>query len=344
MIPFPEERWYQHISRSLDRVGRKLIDQKLVAGLIATVAVLTMLTGCAARQETGPENRSGLPWASGVYPWHATPAGASSFAAWRGRAVDVVDAWSARATWADLVDPAWLYRRWEGKPYTMAFGVPMLPEHVPGVSIQRCAEGLYDSHWSQFGRVISSYGLGHSIIRLGWEFNGDWYVWQAREPNSWAECWRQIVSSARSTAPSLQWDWNPTRGVSSGSPDPARAYPGNSYVSIIGVDSYDKWPGAGTSAGWRVQLDGEQGLAYWLHFAKKHGKQLSVPEWGSVRSGAEAGGDDPGYVRQMYAFFKSNADEIAFECNFQGTSSSTGGSYGTGTLVPRAAKTYKMTF
>jgi hypothetical protein len=321
-------------------VGRKLIDPKLLAGLITTVVVLATLTGCAA----GEENRSGLPWASGVYPWNGTPAGVSRFAAWRGRAVDVVDAWSARATWADIVDPGWLYRRWRGKPYTMAFGVAMLPEHVAGVSIQACARGLYDSYWREFGRVISSYGLGHSIIRLGWEFNGDWYVWKASDPSSWAGCWRQIVNSARSTAPSLRWDWNVIRGPSSGSPEPVRAYPGDAYVSMIGVDSFDSWPGANTDAGWWTQLYGTQGLNYWFNFAKEHGKQLSVPEWGNVRSGSAAGGDDPEYVRHMYDFFNSNADEISFECNFQGASSSTGGGYGAVTLVPRAAKAYKTTF
>jgi hypothetical protein len=81
-----------------------------------------------------------------------------------------------------------------------------------------------------------------------------------------------------------------------------------------------------------------------LNFAKEHGKQLSVPEWGNVRSGSATGRDDPQYVRHMYEFFNSNADEISFECNFQGASSSTDGSYGPGTLVPRAAKAYKTAF
>jgi hypothetical protein len=291
-----------------------------------------------------PANRSGLPWVSGAYPLSDTPAGAAAFGAWRGHPLAVVDAWSARATWAQIIDPAWLYRRWEKAPYIMAFGVPMLPEDVPGVSLQACAAGSYDAYWRKFGRVISSYRLGESIIRLGWEFNGNWYIWQAGDPATWVRCWRQIVTSARSTAPGLQWDWNVNRGVSSGLADPVRAYPGNAYVSMIGIDSYDSWPPATKAAGWRVQLSGKQGLNYWLAFAKAHGKLLSVPEWGNVYSGPSAGGDDALYVKDMRAFFASNAAEIAFECNFQGSPSSGEGSYGPGTLVPEAAAAYKAGF
>jgi hypothetical protein len=289
--------------------------------------------------------RSGLPWASGAYLPGDTPELAAAFGAWRGRPLDVVDDWSARSSWQDIVNPSWLYKRWSGSPYTMAFGVAMLPENVPGVSLQSCASGTYNAYWRQFGSVISSYGLGNSIIRLGWEFNGNWYVWRATQPAVWAMCWRQIVTSARSTAPGLQWDWNVNRGLSSGLADPRQAYPGNTYVDIVGVDSYDSWPAATTAAGWQSQLNGKQGLNYWLNFAVAHGKPLSVPEWGNVSSGSSAGGDSPLYVQDMKAFFAANAARIAFEANFQGpASSSTGGSYGAGTTVPNAAAAYQAGF
>jgi hypothetical protein len=287
---------------------------------------------------------SGLPWASGAYLPTGTPAAAAAFGAWRRRPLDVVDAWSGWSSWQDIVDPSWLYQRWSGSPYTMAFGVAMLPENVPGVSLQACANGTYNARWRQFGSVISSYGLGKSIIRLGWEFNGNWYVWQAKQPTVWAKCWQQVVTSARSTAPGLQWDWNVNRGVSSGLADPTQAYPGNSYVDIVGVDSYDWWPAATTAAGWQSQLNGKQGLNYWLTFAAAHGKPLSVPEWGNVSAGISGGRDDPLYVQDMKGFFAANAAHIAFEANFQGAPSSTGGSYGTGSTVPKASAAYQAGF
>lgn len=318
--------------------GLAALAKRLALGIVAVV-ILAGLTSCGH-----PANRSGLPWASGAYTLNDTPAGSAAFAAWRGRLLDVVDTWSARATWDDIDDPAWLYQRWKRQPYTVAFGVAMLPEHVAGVSLKACADGAYNAHWHEFGKVISSYGLGDSIIRLGWEFNGNWYIWQATEPTVWAECWRQIVTSARSTAPGLQWDWNVSRGVSAGLADPTLAYPGNAYVSMVGVDSYDSWPPATTAAGWHSQLDGPQGLNFWLAFAEAHGKLLSVPEWGNVSFGTSAGGDDAQYVRHMRAFFEANATHLAFECNFQGSRTSTGGSYGPGTMVPKASAAYKAGF
>jgi hypothetical protein len=264
------------------------------------------------------------------------------FAAWRGHPLDVVTAWGNRGTWQDIVDPGFLYQRFRGSPYTMAFGVAMLPEKVSGVSLQACADGTYNTYWRQFGSVITSYGLGDSIIRLGWEFNGGWYFWKATQPATWAACWRQIVTSARSTAPGLQWNWNVNRGVTSGLADPTQAYPGNASVNMIGVDSYDMWPSASTAAGWQAQLTGVQGLNYWLAFAEAHGKPFSVPEWGNVTTGSSAGGDSPQYVQDMRGFFAANASHLAYESTFQGTT--VGGSYGIGTPVPDAAAAYRAGF
>ena len=288
-----------------------------------------------------------LPWTSGVYLPNATPASVAAFGTWRGAPVNVATVWPNRSSWSDITNPAWLYKVWKGAPQTMAFGVAMLPENVPRVSLQACANGAYNSYWSQFGTNISASGLGKSIIRLGWEFNGNWYIWQATNPTAWAACWRQIVTSARTTAPNLQWDWNVNRGVSAGLADPTLAYPGDAYVTTIGVDSYDMWPPATTSANWNQQLNGAQGLMYWLNFAKAHGKKFAVPEWGNVMPGTvaagnHAGGDNPAYVNDMAGFFRANAAILAWESIFQ--SSTTGGTYGTGTQMPKASAAYKAGF
>src|SRR6201996_1002792 len=334
------------------------IRRTLMAAAAAAVTVPVALATCStafaapaapAAAAAPAANASGLPWASGVYPPGATPASVDAFGTWRGHPVDVVTAWGNRATWSDITTPAFLYKQWQGTAKTMAFGVAMLPENVPGVSLQACANGDYNTYWRQFGANLTSYGLGSSIIRLGWEFNGNWYTWQATNPLTWAACWRQIVTSARTTAPGLQWDWNVNRGVSAGLADPTQAYPGDAYVTTIGVDSYDMWPGATTAANWNTQLNGPQGLNYWLAFAQAHGKKLAVPEWGNVTTGSSPGGDNPAYVNDMLGFFKTNAPSMAYESVFQsntvGGHYGTNGSYGgTNTPVPNAAATYKTDF
>jgi Glycosyl hydrolase family 26 len=320
--------------------------RKMRTTLIAAAVIMFVGVGSAvlyANANAAPAGSlSGLPWESGASVAAETPAAAAAFGAWRGHPLDIATVWPDFTTWSDIVDPSWLYQRWQGSPITLAIGVPMLPEGVAGVSIQACANGSYNSYWQQFGTNISSFGLGKSIVRLGWEFNGNWYIWDASNPAVWVKCWQQIVTSARTTAPNLQWDWNVNRGVSSGLADPTQAYPGNAYVDTIGVDSYDQWPGATTSANWNQQLTGTQGLNYWLAFAIAHGKKFAVPEWGTVATGSGAGGDDPAYVNDMYQFFQANAGDIAYESTFQGAS--TGGVYGTGTLVPSASAVYKSEF
>ena len=311
----------------------------LIAAATATVvgvAVLITVSVLAAP--------SRVSWASGAWLANNSPSVAAQFGAWRDSPVNVIDEFSLTSTWQDIVEPAGLYQRWQGSPYTMAFAVPMLPTAVSGVSISACASGNYNSYWKQFGSVISSHGLGTSIIRLGWEFNGNWYPWAATQPATWVQCWRQIVTSARTTAPGLQWDWNVNRGGSGGLQDPTQAYPGDAYVDQIGVDSYDWWPAATTSSGWNSQLNSTQGLNYWLSFAQAHGKKFAVPEWGSVSTSisSAAGGDDPAYVQDMYNFFKANAGSLAFEANLQGIS--TKGTYWPATTLPSAAASYRAAF
>jgi hypothetical protein len=321
--------------------ARKTRAIAVAAGLASVGLVLTTVFAFGASAQAH------VRWASGVYLPNATPASVDAFGAWRGTPVDVATVWPSRASWNDIVNPAWLYQRWQGSPVTVAFTEPMLPEGVAGVTIQACAAGSYNSYWRQFGTNISVYGLGNSIVRLGWEFNGNWYIWAATNPAAWVQCWQQIVTSARATAPGLQWDWNVNRGASAGLADPTLAYPGDAYVNSVGVDTYDMWPAATTASGWNSQLNGTQGLMYWLNFAKAHGKQFAVPEWGNIlpgttAPGSNAGGDDPAYVNDMIGFFQAHSAILSWESNFQGPS--TGGVYGSGSQVPGSSVAYQADF
>jgi hypothetical protein len=309
------------------------------AAALGCVIALPTVLGGNAWASTG-----GVSWPSGAWMAGESPTVAAQFGSWRGTPLNVIDEFTNTSTWSDVVNPTWLYSKWKGSPYTLAIAVPMLPKNVAGVSIGACANGDYNSYWKQFGSVISSYGLGKSIIRLGWEFNGNWYPWAATQPATWAVCWRQIVTSARISAPGLQWNWNVNRGVGGGLADPTKAYPGDAYVDQVGVDSYDWWNAATTSSGWNTQLSGTQGLNYWLSFAQAHGKKFSVPEWGSISTSVSSagGGDDPAYVQYMYNFFQANAARLAYEANLQGIS--TGGAYSPTTTLPNTAALYKALF
>ena len=286
-----------------------------------------------AKPHSSPRPAVTTPWQSGVsYPdapgftAAAQAEAAQAFGAWRGSAVGVAVAWPARGTWADFTRADSFYRTWAAQPYTKSFGIPLFPDDA-GATVEGCIAGSYDDQWRTFAATMNRTGLAAqgTIIRLGWEFNNQSPQWGS--PAQFAACFRQIQATVSAIAPGLVWDWNVNRGPSSQMPGDSvlQAYPGNQYVNLIGVDSYDDWPPADTPGGWQTQLNGPYGLNYWLGFARAHGKLLSVPEWGVASGGlwpGHEGGDDPGYIKDMYGFFTANTKSIAYESyyNDHGTS------------------------
>jgi hypothetical protein len=233
----------------------------------------------------------------------------------------VAEAWPEIWSWASFTQPNAFYMHWAKQPYTKVFAVPPFPAGI-GDTVTGCINGDYNYYWRNFAQTMKNSGLAAegTIIRLGWEMNQhtDWGT-----PAQFAACWRTIVSTVNAIAPGLQWDWNVNRGSSGDMPGNSilSAYPGDAYVNIVGVDSYDMWPPVNTGGGWQQQLNGPYGLNYWMSFAKNHGKKFSVPEWGLTANvnpawDGHAGGDDPSYIKDMYNFFAANRAYIAFESYF----------------------------
>lgn len=271
-------------------------------------------TATPTRTNTPTPTRTNTPtggfWPSGVFVNSWTPADYEAFGTWRGRAINVATIWPARQQWADFTSAVQVYTNFTGKPYTMVYGIPLIPE-AAGATIAQVAAGTHNQHFRDLGTTLVNTGQGNAIIRLGWEFNGNWYAWAAYDPPTWKVAFQQAVTSIRATAPNVKIDWTVNRGNSQSIPsgNAADAWPGDAYVDIVGVDSYDHW---GT---WDEQLNGNQGLAYWANFARTHGKQFSVPEWGLVGP-TPGNGDNPSYVTNMYNFFNANKDILRYEAYF----------------------------
>ena len=241
--------------------------------------------------------------------------------AFRGSPVNVVNTFTDRSSWQTITNP-WLgsgpekFSTFNG---TWVISQPFFPNG--GGDMNSCANGAYSSQWASFGRWLVGKGRPASIIRLAWEFNGDWFPWSVSKTNTttWITCFRQVVSAIRSTDPQARIDW----ALNAHSPGGFTAYPGDAYVDIIGIDSYDQWPASTSDAAFAQQCAAATGLCSVIAFARAHGKQFSVPEWGLVsksdtgagRAGA-AGGDNPVYIRNMYNTFKANKDVLAYESYF----------------------------
>jgi hypothetical protein len=267
--------------------------------------------------------RSGLPWASGA------SSGSDDLETWRGRKLDVRTAFLAsREGWTELAQVSWLDRWVADGGYTVV-GVGLLPETARG-QLAQCAAGAFDAWIRKIGVGMVAAGAGNAILRLGWEANRvGGYAWAiTSDPGPFKGCYRRWVQVLRSVpGQSFTFDWNMgSRGSLPYHVD--RAYPGDAYVDVIGVQYYDRCPPAVTQADWNLRYNAANpdngspwGIGRWLAYARSKGKRLSVPEWGiggPIDACGKPGIDNPFFIRKMHGFFKDNAASIAYEAYFNG--------------------------
>jgi hypothetical protein len=160
-------------------------------------------------------------------------------------------------------------------------------------------------------------GRADSVVRLGWEFNGD-MDWRATDTATWIACYRRAATAIRSTNPAVLLDWTINgHGTHAGTCDglSTNCYPGDAYVDIVGIDNYDHYPAARNRAEFdRIGAEPE-GLDWLYAFAKAHHKPFSVGEWGVVPTG-DAGRDNPDYITWMHQWFAAHATDLAYEAYF----------------------------
>jgi hypothetical protein len=253
----------------------------------------------------------------GLYDGKFSPAGIETAASWLGSsssikyAEDFIDATS----WSKISAP-WQLSDWKGSPFTMIWGVPMLP---CGVSQTQCATnvadynevaaGGADGYYKTLAQNLVAAGFGSSYIRLGWEFNASWMGWSVCNEtgtglDSWADdfvpAYRNIVNSMRSVSgANFKFIWNPL--VSSNASCPGgnleKFYPGNKYVDVVALDVYDGVGQATSSdaARWTDLLNG-----------------VNAGNWTSITPDAVTGKSFEGYgLKWLTAFGKEHGKEIA---------------------------------
>jgi len=262
----------------------------------------------------------------GVYAGAAYPPAVPAFAATLGAkprfAMDFIDG----STWHTITEPHWPYSGWKGEGYAMIWGVDMLPDtYAPDTDPSKAggscygltqgATGSFDHYFRTVGSNIVKAGFRTSIIRIGWEFNGNYFPWSAQGcAAAYVRYFDDIVTTMRSVPGShFTFEWNPTRG-DQGVGNLSRYYPGDNYVDEIGLDVYDNeqqtYPGA--AAEYRHMLTQRFGLNWLASFASAHNKPIVLPEWGlgsgtcsasgqpiEVSNQQVCGGDDATWVNLM---------------------------------------------
>ena len=181
------------------------------------------------------------------------------------------------------------------------------------------AAGTNDAHWTALGNNLIAWGFGNANIRLGREWNGNWYQWSPAltgdSAANYIAGYQHIVTLLRNlTGAHFTFMWNPIEGQGSIGADAQTYYPGDAYTDQIGLDVYD-WVYTNQTSppyGYRSETDrrncfttaetATDGNNSWVQFARKHGKPLAYPEWGLVQwlsGGYNGGGDNPIFISQM---------------------------------------------
>ena len=109
------------------------------------------------------------------------------------------------------------------------------------ISLANIAAGQYDAYLRTYAAAVKSFG-SQVILSFGHEMNGYWYSWgnQRTSPAVFVAAWRHIVTTFRAAGVgNVIWLW--TVNVTDKTtliPNPARWWPGNSYVTWVGIDGY----------------------------------------------------------------------------------------------------------
>jgi hypothetical protein len=224
-----------------------------------------------------------------------------------GKPTDAILGYTGDASWADYDGSlGWIMGVFSKIDRRVLWSVSLIPK---GATLADAAKGVYNDHYKKAAEKLAKWRPEEPVlyIRTGWEFNGGWFHYKAAgHPQEFIGAWRQFVNTYRSVSKRFRFDWCPASGgwMAMKAED---AYPGDEYVDVVGLDVYNqvRWQKIKDARErWKkIYLDGPYGLIWHREFAKKHGKPMSYPEWGS---GGNESGDDPYFVEQMHKWFLEN--------------------------------------
>jgi len=256
----------------------------------------------------------------GDFAGSGNPAGIAQFATTTGTHPTLASDYLLRTDGWNGMDGAggsesWMLSQWAGTGYRLVLGVPIIPGGS-GATLAQGATGAYNAYFTTLAQTLVNGGAANAVLRLGWEFNGDWYPWSVSsdaDAQNFAAYWRQIVDTMRAV-PGAQFSflWNPNNGSSS-SWNLELAYPGSAYVDYVGSDVYDEYWGSDFTpqASWSNAVNQTWGLNWLVNFAAAQNRPIAIPEWSvTVRSDGYGLGDDPYFIDQFSAWIAAN--NVAF--------------------------------
>ena len=240
------------------------------------------------------------------------------FEAWRGSPVTIAGTWSD-ATAGDQ-ENMWAYNNYKDFPHSLDLSVGA---YYDGESFAAIANGSLDTRLKKALANVDANWNSKPIIflRFAHEFNGSWYRWSVKSSNvedykkAFQHFHALVQSELIAKGRNAKVVWSPNDGNHS---DIAiqQMWPGDQYVDVIGVDSYD-WDPQRNESNWEtaanaMEGDGSpRGIESWRKFAESKGKPLSFPEWGCNPDKTTPPVDCPFYIQKMNDYFRTHAGTTA---------------------------------
>jgi hypothetical protein len=150
------------------------------------------------------------------------------------------------------------------------------------------------------GDNLVSEGYSNTMIRIMWEMNGNWFPWgtQTYSAAQYIAIY-QAAEQAFAAVPGnhFTYVWNVSAGTTEAGRTEFDTYPGNEYVSNVGIDVYNEW-------------NDDANVPQIIAFAQSNGKPVSVDEWGM------AGNDNPAYVDDIAGVVRNPANGVTVQAYF----------------------------
>ena len=236
---------------------------------------------------------------------NSVPTGPAKVESWLGRPMDIAGTTITTSSYIG-----------SGTPYTTASGAhPLLECSFPLVSIfgesnalddmAKAASGSYDSTYEAMAEALASWANPLLSVRIGWEFNGNWYKWSNGAGTNatyanYVSAFKRAAALVKKHNPHVLIQWN----VAWGQPDPTPYWPG-AYdatsnpggVDVISMDFYQanisQYNNGGKQSAWSLAQSGVTiDLDWMVTFAKSKGVKIALSEYGagSPSSGGEGSG------------------------------------------------------
>ncbi|MCJ2112984.1 hypothetical protein MKK64_17525 [Methylobacterium sp. E-025] len=205
-----------------------------------------------------------------------------AYTQWAGQQPDNVLNYLNNDSWAAFASSVpWQVQRWQHVGISSIWSVPLT---VWGTSLEQVATGAYDNYFHAAAQALAQTMPskdGNIYIRLGWEFNGGWMPWAAQgHEAAFIKSFQDVVDVFRGVSDKFKFVWDVNEGGST--IDPAKAYPGDHYVDVVGMDTYynKAYNSADPAKAFQDKVVEPYGLQWQQDFAAAHGKPTAISEWG----------------------------------------------------------------